>query len=92
MCRTHAPQQGGVSLIEWVFAVDQDDEQTRQVLIKNVQGQPGVVVVTVVAELGYHVEGTCVAAWSALPRPRMRAKSLLPLSSDNEHKYLSSSV
>ena len=70
MCRTHAPQQGGVSLIEWVFAVDQDDEQTRQVLIKNVQGQPGVVVVTVVAQLGYHVEGTCVAAWSALPHAR----------------------
>ena len=50
--------------IEWVFAVDSDDEDTLAVLRHQTTGLDKVLLVSVPLGLGFHRQGTCVAAWN----------------------------
>jgi len=51
--------------IEWVFAVDSDDEATRRALLQQLQGVTSARVVSVPVGLGFHAEGTCVGEYSS---------------------------
>ena len=50
--------------IEWIFAVDSDDDATRDALLEQLRGEDDVAVLSVPLALGFHTEGTCVGAWN----------------------------